>query len=174
MTTEVRAWERQDNEPDEAWSAFRNFRDMLPPRRIRSAAPKDSSILQRWASEWRWRERALAYDRHIDAQVVEERASVLKQNEEHRVAKQLSILLDAEDLAGSELRKLLAAASQGEGVGLLKPSDVVKILETSIKYQRLIRGEATERVETAQDLSRLSIQELELLKALEEKIKPQE
>lgn len=172
MLDDVKEWERQEDETDESWAAFRNYRDMLPPRRFRSAAARDVTTLQRWYNDFRWKARALAYDRWADKCRLDERAAILKQGEEERTARQLGVLLDAEDLAASELRKLLAVANENQGAGLIKPTDLVKLLELSVKYQRLLRGEATERVDTGPDMSKLSLEELEILKALEEKIKP--
>lgn len=37
MLDDVKEWERQEDETDESWAAFRNYRDMLP--RAGSARP---------------------------------------------------------------------------------------------------------------------------------------
>ena len=170
MSDVIHPWERSKTETDEQWAAFRNYRNMLFPRRIASAACKDLVLLRQWSTDHDWLRRAAAYDRHVDAMIQTEKQNVLKNTEADRTARQLAVLLDAQDLAAGELRKLLAAAAENEGIGLLKPTDVVKLMQLAITSSRLIRGEATERVEV-QDLSKLTDAELTALEALEEKIK---
>jgi hypothetical protein len=63
---------RQDGEGDEAWDAFRTYRDMGLARTLDNARTKlgrpsgYGRVLESWSSEWSWVERCTAWDKHLD------------------------------------------------------------------------------------------------------------
>lgn len=71
----VQPWERQPTEPDDAWTAFLHFRDAEDDEheRIRSlnetsrTRKEHATTIKRWAKRWRWQDRVVAFDRHLDA-----------------------------------------------------------------------------------------------------------
>ncbi|MCA1811437.1 MAG: hypothetical protein LC623_05440 [Halobacteriales archaeon] len=66
-------WERQDDEGDEAWRAFKTYRDLgldrsLDSARQRLGNPSEgyTRVLEGWSSEWSWVRRCVDYERHLD------------------------------------------------------------------------------------------------------------
>jgi hypothetical protein len=79
-------WERQPKEADEAWRAFAHYRDALddsgdPLRSIGATSRAlDEHLTQckRWSSRWRWRDRCVAYDRHLDGIATKAKEKAIK------------------------------------------------------------------------------------------------
>ncbi len=147
-------WERLPGEPDKAWLAFRIFRDIGPKRSYdetarRYYAPNEAageahsgrkksragSSIKRWAHEWRWNERASAFDAHLD------REAVAAQEEERRDMARRHVK-QAKALQFKAIERL-ANMDPGE----LGPQDVLRYLVEATKLERLAMGEPTERVE---------------------------
>lgn len=83
-----------------------------------------------------------------------------------------SIARDAIEVAHSHVRQWLADLANGDAVEAWEPNAVRGMLKDMITLERLVRGEATERVEhglSGVDLGKLSIDELEELRRLEAK-----
>src|SRR5215216_4219648 len=69
-------WDRLDNEPERAYRAFESYRTLPSSERTlikayrqhvgNPDASKPSDTWSRWSREFAWRERASAYDAHID------------------------------------------------------------------------------------------------------------
>src|ERR671915_2382137 len=69
-------WDRLENEPERAYRAFESYRNLPSGERTlieayrqhvgNPEAAKPSDTWSRWCSEFAWRERAAAYDAHID------------------------------------------------------------------------------------------------------------
>jgi hypothetical protein len=89
------SWERIAGESSLAFAAFCAFRDLGPERNIRKAveaAEKDVSkrnkrygVWRNWCTAFRWRERAVDYDRHLEHLKQEERRKTIEaQGEMHR------------------------------------------------------------------------------------------
>jgi hypothetical protein len=66
---EVRAWERQDDETPTQYAAFCVYLDLPLTKRSIAAVARAQGVRVRpremWAKKNRWKERALAYDRHM-------------------------------------------------------------------------------------------------------------
>jgi hypothetical protein len=171
-TPEVRAWERQDDEPEGAYEAFKGYVYQTPPRRMLHASVKHSSSeLSDLFNEWCWRERALAYDRHIQSIRDTERESLLKQDEKERFAKMLAVLEGEGEILMREVGKLLRDSQKSQVSGLLKPSELIKLTTAWITLQRLIHGESTSNVGVVDtSLERLSIEEVRELQRLQAKM----
>ena len=185
-STHPRPWERQSDEPNDAWSAFVQYRDM-GTRTGELAGQKRTATklhglmreghrpalrtLTGWCTDYDWRARAAAYDFHLDRVALDTTEKTIR--EMHR--RHVKLAMRLQDIAGTELEKLAqkaaAAAKQVKGVG---SGDLARFAEMGVKLERLARGESTETVEGRLDLSRLSLEELKTLKALRDKAKPAE
>lgn len=102
MSDERKPWDQLPDEPDPAYVRFLMYRDLGPARSIDAAyvaatgeATKGSKRQQRAPGQWThdsaqfgWPERALAWDKHLLADLVPEAASVIFHtiNETARVA----------------------------------------------------------------------------------------
>lgn len=132
------------------------------------------------SSRGRWLSRAWAYDRAWAGQrAAEERAMVkdwrtiekawLAESEttaqvKDRHKENLKLL---HRLCNNEIRKFLLASEQSSMHGLLTPREIIRLADILVKNERLVNGEATERIEgQGPDLSRLSEVELWQYRAL--------
>jgi hypothetical protein len=71
-------WERLNDEPSKAYHAFTVYRDLGPTQRSLAAVSRDlygertgrnrgaPGRVREWSSTYRWRERAEAWDAHLD------------------------------------------------------------------------------------------------------------
>lgn len=134
------AWERQPREGAAAFAAFVSYRSL--PAAIRTVkAASGSSERQRyeWSATHRWRERAAAWDAHVDEEVQAE-----------EIAAQRSMMRRHARLA----RKLLGhveVALDGLDLSDLSRAQLHRMLDVGVKLERLTYGEATERVASDED-----------------------
>ena len=164
-------WEQMAGEPGKAFAAFKLYRDMIPPRRARSIVGYSTAIVSQWYNDWKWPERVDAYDAHMERIALAEREAMLRQKSREVSAEHLAALQTARHTAQIELDKLLATVKESDGQ-ILKPGELIKLLETVVRFDRLVRGESTDTVEhKSEDLSRLSIDELRKLREIQQKLK---
>lgn len=174
MADEIQAWERQASETDESWTAFQSYRDQTPPRRMHHAAVRRTEMLSTWYNDHQWAERVAAYDRHLDAIRRATREAVLLEDEKDRAARQLGHLKGVQDIIDLELAKLWRDAKATEAFGLVKVSDLNRLLANAITLERLIRGQSTEQVNVDVNLDNLTPEELRQLRDLQRKMNPKE
>jgi hypothetical protein len=138
---------RLPGEPAAAWAAFCAYRDMGLTRSIRAAyrqrhgneeAPatgQPSGHWNAWARDWRWRQRAEAYDAHLDRQArLAQVEAVREMNSQHvRTfkavrAKALQALakITAEDLTPQDIVRWLVEATKGERLALGQVTEAVR------------------------------------------------
>src|SRR5215204_7808605 len=87
-------WDRLENEPERAYRAFEAFlalpgneRTLLAAYRQHVGNPdavKPSDTWSRWSSQFAWRERAAAYDAHIDRLREKSMEKVIQQEAEEQ------------------------------------------------------------------------------------------
>lgn len=160
-------WERQPYDTEESWPEFVAYRDSPRPRKAYSYRPGKRNPIQvaQWIERHFWRERVAEYDRHLDAIELAEREALLAQSAREIAAQHMSLLHDARNVLSAELSKLLATV-RASNLEVMKPRDLRALLETTVKLDRLVRGEVTERVEESTDLSHLSDEDLAKLESL--------
>lgn len=169
----MNSWERLPAEDENAWNAFRAYRDQRPPRRTRNAGGVFSALdCAAWMTQHKWDARCKDYDRHMDRLVIAEREAVLKQSAREVTADHLLLLRDLRELAENEVSKFLDVSRQGKGYPSVKPNEMIRLVDLVMRYDRLIRGQATSILETSErlDLSKLTAEELETLEAIRAKI----
>jgi hypothetical protein len=67
VAAEPKPWEQMPAESGPAYAAFVAYRDLGPSRTFKAGADqagKHESLMRRWATRNRWRERAWAWDLH--------------------------------------------------------------------------------------------------------------
>lgn len=175
-SAEAKPWERQEGEPELAYEAFKGYCFQTPPRRLKHSSVRHStSELSSLFNEWRWEERVLEWDRHVERIRVAEREALLKQDEKGRLAKWMTTLETVGALVDREMAKLLNESEKSQMSGLIKPSDLNKLMVSWITMQRLIHGESTENVDVKDArLEKLSIDELRELQRLQAKMVEEE
>lgn len=162
-------WEQQLNEPEDAWRAFKAFRDTVPPRRAKSIIGFAHHTVSIWYNEWRWLKRCDAYDRHLEKLAQGERERLLKQTQQEIMAGHLAMLHTGKEIVQRELDKLRATVLEGDA-SILKPEILIKMMDRIIILDRLVRGQSTENHEHTANLSTLSLEELQRLKEIRRKI----
>jgi len=154
-------WERQPGETDLAWDAFCTFRDLDPGERTikrtyevvsghtveRASTPNGDRVspsmnMYRYNKEYRWQERAFAYDRYMDDKYRKElEASRVRARVETADLGRTMRRKAAEALA--ELQTILYI-KQGDQVVLrnaLNASQIVRLAEVGVRLERLALGE---------------------------------
>jgi hypothetical protein len=139
---EKRAGDRLPGESSKAFHYFCLYRDMGARRSLRKLA-RDNACktkvgqLERWSSRWRWVERCQKYDDHLEYQ---ERLQQEKERREmHK--RHAKIVLLGQNIAVKGLEALLIKVQKGEGI---PPADLTRLFDTSVKVERLARGESTD------------------------------
>ncbi len=160
---DLQIWDRQQDEPPNAWFAFRRWRDGKPrPTFVALADDCDVSppTISTWAAAWGWKARALEYDRMVDSGVQDAVKKTEAQSVEDMRAQHLNDAGGLRRAALDQLRRL------DEGRPSLQAA--VRAIDVATKLERLTHGQATE-IREAVDYSRLSDAEIESLMKLLEK-----
>jgi len=169
-------WERQEAEPDDAWTAFRMYRDqMTGPGATRSYARLGVRLetALAWMNKYQWKERCLAWDRHVDEIRQEEKTALLAQDAREVTASHMAMVATGKSLVSRELAKLDAlSAKAGEAPGPFTLHALTRLAEVTVKLDRLVRGESTEKIEV--DLSKLTDEELSAYEKILEKVTKRE
>ena len=137
------SWERLTGESYVAFSAFCSFRDFGTDRNIKKTIAKIEKdeiirlkryrVWRGWAVQFRWKERALDYDRYIEGlKQTEVRKNIEAQGEMHRevtgkmldVVKKKLDLMNPEDLTQGNITEWaqFAIKSEREAAGLVSPN----------------------------------------------------
>lgn len=116
-----------------------------------------------WYREHYWPQRVAEYDRHLDDINRAEREACLSKSSREAMADHIAMIEQGKEIAMRELEKLLATVKDS-AAEVLKPRDVIHLLDATIKADRLIRGEATANVNIdGPDLSHLTNEQLAAL-----------
>jgi hypothetical protein len=170
---EPRPWERQEGESAKAFSAFEIYRRLGPARTIEEAwrqhwslsgarhagiaAPRAMPYFSEWAVQWRWQERALAWDDDMAARARDEEEDRelerLRQEKEEEL-RQRQLMREEARAARTVGRRVLLRTLQGIDIGQLDQMNVpdllpylqkaATLLEVGQKLERLYSGEPTD------------------------------
>lgn len=141
-------WERQEGEPIQCYKNFCKYRDMpyadrsnvlqayiRHDRSLNAIAKEKGCSAQNvhyMSSVYRWRERAEAYDEHLDElNRQEQEAEIISMRKLHAKI--------AQQMVNKAARKFLQISESDMSV-----SDAIKMFEVGVKYERLSRGDTTE------------------------------
>lgn len=169
---DLKPWDRFPCDSDESWEAFQLYLSQRPPRRL-YLSPHGVRLpinkARKFYTEGLWAERARAFDTHCAKVKNEEIEALVAHSAREIMAEHLAMLADAREVLGIELEKLLAQ-TKGSEYNALKPRDLTNLLDAVIKFDRLLKDQATEKVETTLDLSKLSLEEIRELERLQGKL----
>lgn len=132
----------------------------------------DMRTLQRYGAADAWADRCAALDRFLDEQRVQVIVDVLSEDARSVANRHAAIARDAITCAHSVVQGWLVRIASGEHLEGWSPGEVRGMLRDMIVLERLVRGEATDRVEhglQGVDLGKLSIDEIETMRLLEAK-----
>jgi hypothetical protein len=140
-------WDRRAGEPARAYAAFRIYRDLPPAQRtIATVAEQVKGSVRsanRWAVDWRWRQRADAWDdacHRIDDQ--ERLEAIRSMHSMHRRAGRAAIVKAVQALGLMEPHEM-------------PPNLIARLLELGAKLERstlLTSVEELQGIETAEDV----------------------
>ena len=149
------SWERLPGETAAAFSAFCAFRDFGAERNIRKAVDsteKDEAVRAKryrvwrnWCTKYRWRERAMDYERYIENLKQEElRKTIEAQGEKHRevTGKMLDVVMkkletmNPEDLTQGNVTDWVQTAikAEREMSGLVMPDGKVEPKQGELSF----------------------------------------
>jgi hypothetical protein len=129
-----KAWERQPNETDKAFEAFKVYIDLGTKRSIAKAGQvlgKCPEVLQRWSTGNHWRARVDAWEAEQDADWSQDRKRRIREASERHA----NLARSATDI--------IAAALSTADPGALSPGDVARWLDVAVKVERLSLGMST-------------------------------
>lgn len=161
---EPKPWELQPGiDSSESWSLFSFFLSLPPPRRVSDVHTAFSgtsyATISRYAKDGLWRARALAWDRHLSKIQSKAYEEVYRQTAAETAKTHIPLINLGKEIVSRELIKLLRESVGTEGVRM-KPGDIRRLLESTVKLDRLVRGQATEIVDdNSIDLSQLTPEE---------------
>ncbi len=145
---EKRAWDRLTGEPSKAYAHFCLYRDIGVSRSLRQMAsvPGCTSVrrqLNRWSSRWRWVERCQKYDDYTERElrVMQEK----DRREMHKRHARIGMLGQSVLIKG--LEELLTRVQAGQEK--LAPAELARLMDVSVKVERLARGEPTDNHEVS-------------------------
>lgn len=131
-------WERQENESDVAFEAFKTYRDMGAERSLASVGKKlgkSQTLMERWSSNYSWVDRARSWDDEQDRILRNEQIKDIKRMRQRHA-----------DLAVEMLAKAL------EGLKRLDPEElnavsIGRLVEVASKLEQKSRGDTTDAIE---------------------------
>lgn len=147
---------------------------MGPGRRLNALAKREGcpyswTQLEAIAHENAWKDRAQAWDAHLDTMRTKAIETEVQEDAKAIARRHAKALRLAFSISERELELLHTAAKNQTMHGLINPGEARRLLETAIKLERLMIGEVTERVDTGPDLSRLDLEDLRRLKDMAKK-----
>jgi len=170
MTSQpVNTYDRQWDEPEEAWAAFYRYRDINTPRARLEDFGMVSGFsvgqLKNWSKRFDWPARLVAWDQRVDGA----RQSTTLRGVEEMASRHIGLAkegLEILQMAFKKIRKDLET-----DFGRMKPHEMMRFLEVCAKLERLSRGEATERIDgEGTDYSQLTNQDLQALEDISKRI----
>lgn len=137
-------WEQQPGESAKAYGAFTIYRDLgVSARSMTEVArrlDKNRTHIGAWSAQHRWVARVTAWDAHVDRLAQE---AVIRKREE---------MIELHAQTARRMMQWVGRRLIGEGdtpltVDDLTPADLVRMMESAAKLERLSRGVPTEHVE---------------------------
>ncbi len=168
-----RLWDRQPFDSERQWAAYRVYLMQPMPRsveRLHKTTGIPLGTLTLWSKKNHWVNRALVLDNHIHNTWTEKVETYIEKRAEDYVDRHAAVLTDAFTLLQTELKKYLEVSQGSDMPGLLRPSDLIRLMEVTVKLERLHYGESTENIASKVDLSGLTIEQLRDLKELNSKV----
>lgn len=140
-------WEQQPGEPHDEYQMFTKFLGLMPPRNRRDLLKISDYTYQKiadWSAKYRWGERAVAYDTFLWKKQV----MVTVNTQAAAQEQQIKAFYLARQVATKRVQKLAEKIKHNENaVFEMSLDQALKYLVETTKMERLIHGDATERIE---------------------------
>lgn len=144
---EKQVWDRQPHETSRAYELFCAYRDMPPKRSLTKLSHGTKGAphvnrLKRLSTRWNWVERCKQYDDYLEYQ---DRLQQEKERREmHKRHAKIAVL--GQNIVVREMESLLAKAQKDDR---MTASDVARLMDVTVKVERLARGEPTDSHEVS-------------------------
>src|SRR5918997_5817178 len=174
MDTEKRElWDRLENESERAYRAFESYRYLPSAERTlieayrqhvgNPHAAKPSDTWSRWSSEFAWRERAAAYDAHIDRLREKSMEKVIQQQAEEQ-ARQLEMMRGRfSELMTIAYDRAIDYLEGEDFVQQMRPQDVINIMKLHFEVTQKMGDTNTQRTDSMVDWSEDEQRELDAI-----------
>ena len=168
---ESKPWNRQPLDDDQGWQLFRLYLMLPLPRSLSLLGQRHKLgplFMRKRCKDGYWILRAKAFDNEVHKRFQTQVFDYVDASSKDYAAQHMELLSKAGILAGRELDKLLRASIETEALGLIKPGELIKLLDLTVKLGRLVHGESTEKFELG-SLDHMSLDEIQKLKNLQQK-----
>jgi hypothetical protein len=166
-------WDRLENEPERAYRAFESYRNLPSGERTlieayrqhvgNPHAAKPSDTWSRWSSEFAWRERAAAYDAHIDRLREKSIEKVIQQEAEEQARQVERVRNRFNELMAITYERAIEYMEDDSFVEQLRPADVVQILKLHLETTLKLSEPASEGPDSVVDWSEDEQRELDAI-----------
>lgn len=152
-TSDIKPWERQDNETAKQFEAFVVYRDMGEDRSLMLVAQqlnKSKQLLGRWSSNNNWVDRCAAWDREQDRILRQEQIKDIKKMRK-RHADTASLMIS---IASMGLKKMIDTSDPKKPKLKkdveLNANEIARLADVAYKMERISRGDTSEVIEQRQ------------------------
>ena len=174
MAGKRKPWDRRDDEHEESFHAFTVFRDLGVQRTCSQVAGVTGRCLRsvhEFSRRYDWVTRVGAWDRRVDQAKTRGELTAI----ERMHARHAHLALKLQDLTAVEMeryerRARARLARDDDRDDIENTRSMAATLAEAAKLERTARGEVTERVEAKINLSGLTLEELQQLKAIRAKL----
>jgi len=164
-------WDRLENEPERAHRAFECFlrlpsgeRTLLGAYRQHVGNPdavKPSDTWSRWSSQFAWRERAAAYDDHIDRLREKTMEKVIQQQAEEQARQAERMRGRFNELMTIAYCEAMDYLESGDFLSQMRPQDVINIMKLHFEVTQKMGGTNTQSTDSVVDWSEDEQRELD-------------
>jgi hypothetical protein len=174
MDTENRElWDRLENEPERAYRAFESYRSLPSGERTLIAAyrqhvgnpqaVKPSDTWSRWSREFAWRERAGAYDAHIDRLREKSMEKVIQQQAEEQARQAERMRGRFNELMTIAYDRAFDYLESEDFVQQMRPQDVINIMKLHFEVTQKMGDTNTQSTDSVVDWSEDEQRELDAI-----------
>src|SRR5215218_8036992 len=166
-------WDRLENEPERAHRAFECFlrlpsgeRTLLGAYRQHVGNPdavKPSDTWSRWSSEFAWRERAAAYDDHIDRLREKTMEKVIQQQAEEQARQAERMRGRFNEMMTIAYCEALGYLESGDFLSQMRPQDVINIMKLHFEATQKLGDTNTHSTDSVVDWSENEQRELDAI-----------
>ena len=157
-----RPWERQENEPDKAWSAWRTFRDTRDKIKTAQILGITPTTIRNYAKKYDWSDRVREYDRYIDRETQQAEIDAVA---EMRV-RHVRLSQDIQETAAAMLARLAEDPD-----AKVTPKQAAEMLDLGVKMERLARGEAESKTEVSSTVRQLPQETVNRIKEIPDDVR---
>src|SRR5919107_2990377 len=166
-------WDRLENEPERAHRAFECYRTLPSAQRTlieayrqhvgNPHAAKPSDTWSRWSRDFAWRERAAAYDAHIDRLREKSMEKVIQQQAEEQ-ARQLERMRGRfNELMTIAYDRAIDFLESEDFVQQMRPQDVINIMKLHFEVTQKLGDTNTQSTDSVVDWSEDEQRELDAI-----------